>query len=77
MTRDYNWCLDLIRGAKHVLSASQYAQFGTFEEAKEELMAMERVLLQTIKFDFHVEHAHKYIIQVYIIFNFNILFKHF
>ena len=27
-------------------------------------MAMERVLLQTIKFDFNVEHAHKYIIQV-------------
>ena len=26
-------------------------------------MAMERVLLQTIKFDFNVEHAHKYIIQ--------------
>ena len=34
------------------------------EEAKDELMAMERVLLQTIKFDFNVEHAHKYIIQV-------------
>ena len=27
-------------------------------------MAMERVLLQTIKFDFNVEHAHKFIIQV-------------
>lgn len=40
------------------------------EEAKDELMAMERVLLQTIKFDFNVEHAHKYIIQVKKVFHF-------
>ena len=39
------------------------------EEAKDELMAMERVLLQTIKFDFNVEHAHKYIIQVISLFS--------
>ena len=37
------------------------------EEAKDELMAMERVLLQTIKFDFNIEHAHKFIIQVHLV----------
>ena len=70
---------DLIKGARTILQVfdfwvlpynnayikpQQFAQFGTLEEAKDELMAMERVLLQTIKFDFNVEHAHKYIIQV-------------
>lgn len=54
---------DLIKGARTILQPQQFAQFGTLEEAKDELMAMERVLLQTIKFDFNVEHAHKYIIQ--------------
>jgi len=54
---------DLIKGARAILQPAQFAQFGSLEEAKDELMAMERVLLQTIKFDFNVEHAHKYIIQ--------------
>lgn len=54
---------DLIRGAKQILAPQQFAQFGSMEDAKDELMAMERVLLQTIKFDFNIEHAHKFIIQ--------------
>ena len=55
---------DLIKGARQILQPAQFQQFGTMEEAKDELMAMERVLLQTIKFDFNIEHAHKFIIQV-------------
>jgi len=54
---------DLIKGARQILQPAQFQQFGTMEEAKDELMAMERVLLQTIKFDFNIEHAHKFIIQ--------------
>lgn len=54
----------MIKGARQILQPAQFQQFGTMEEAKDELMAMERVLLQTIKFDFNIEHAHKFIIQV-------------
>ena len=55
----------MIKGARQILQPAQFQQFGTMEEAKDELMAMERVLLQTIKFDFNIEHAHKFIIQVH------------
>ena len=57
----------MIKGARQILQPAQFQQFGTMEEAKDELMAMERVLLQTIKFDFNIEHAHKFIIQVFLI----------
>ena len=57
--------LDLIKGAKQILSEQHFAQFGGDPaQAREEVMAMERVLLQTIKFDFNIEHPYKYIIQV-------------
>ena len=58
----------MIKGARQILQPAQFQQFGTMEEAKDELMAMERVLLQTIKFDFNIEHAHKFIIQVFLLF---------
>jgi hypothetical protein len=54
----------LIKGAKQILSEQQFTQFGSDGQAREEVMAMERVLLQTIKFDFNIEHPYKYIIQV-------------
>ena len=57
----------MIKGARQILQPAQFQQFGTMEEAKDELMAMERVLLQTIKFDFNIEHAHKFIIQVHLV----------
>jgi len=57
-------CKDLIRGAKQILSEAHFQQFGSDPtQAREEVMAMERVLLQTIKFDFNIEHPYKYIIQ--------------
>lgn len=56
-------CKDLIKGAKQILSEQQFTQFGSDGQAREEVMAMERVLLQTIKFDFNIEHPYKYIIQ--------------
>ena len=60
-----NCILDLIRGAKQILSEAHFQQFGSDPtQAREEVMAMERVLLQTIKFDFNIEHPYKYIIQV-------------
>lgn len=57
---------DLIKAAKTVLSEPVYNnQFGVCPNAaREEVMAMERVLLQTIKFDFNIEHPYKFIIQV-------------
>ena len=64
-----NWLIlfsDLIKAAKTVLSEPVYtSQFGVCPNAaREEVMAMERVLLQTIKFDFNIEHPYKFIIQV-------------
>ena len=50
------------------MAPQQFAQFGSMEDAKDELMAMERVLLQTIKFDFNIEHAHKELL-IYVRFN--------
>lgn len=60
-------CKDLVRLAKQLLPEQQFAQFGNGQNAevlaREEVMAMERVLLQAIKFDFNVIHPYKYIIE--------------
>ena len=43
---------------------SIYRQFGTFgSDPREEIMVLERVLLQTIKFDLQVEHPYDSIIR--------------
>lgn len=54
-------CRDIIKTAKSLLSEAKFAAFGS--DPKEEVMTMERVLLQTIKFDFQVEHPYTYLIK--------------
>nr|SVE73678.1 EOG090X09KD [Daphnia atkinsoni] len=54
-------CKDIIKVAKASLSDAQFQQFG--EDAKEEVMTLERILLQTIRFDLQVEHPYGYLIK--------------
>jgi len=54
-------CKDIIKVAKALLSEAQFQQFG--EDAKEEVMTLERILLQTIRFDLQVEHPYGYLIK--------------
>ena len=62
-------CKDLVRVAKQLLTEQHFASFGGSGPnaeitAREEVMAMERVVLQAIKFDFNITHPYKYIIEV-------------
>ena len=43
------------------MSESAWAEFGA--DPREEVMTLERILLQTIKFDFIVEHPYSYLIK--------------
>ena len=52
---------DLVKVARAQLNDVQFAQFG--EDPREEVLTFEKVLLQTIKFDFSVEHPYKYMLQ--------------
>lgn len=53
-------CKDIIKIAKTLLTENQYATFG--EDPKEEVLTMERIILQTIRFDLQVEHPYKFLI---------------
>eukprot|EP00794_Sanderia_malayensis_P020414 gene20414-22427_t len=54
-------CKDLLRMCRTFLSESQFESFG--ENPREEVMMLERILLQTIKFDLQVDHPYQYLIQ--------------
>lgn len=54
-------CKDIIRTAKSLLSEQKFMTFG--EDPKEEVMTLERILLQTIKFDLQVEHPYSYLLK--------------
>jgi hypothetical protein len=54
-------CKDIIKTFRSMLSDSQFAHFG--EDPKEEVMTLERILLQTIKFDLMVEHPYAYLLK--------------
>lgn len=54
-------CKDIIRTARELLNPAQFAQFG--DDAKEEVMVLERILLQTIKFDLQVEHPYMFLLR--------------
>lgn len=72
-------CKDIIKVAKASLSETQFQQFGddakvilqtnTFTTQllvvliQEEVMTLERILLQTIRFDLQVEHPYGYLIK--------------
>ncbi|XP_043476768.1 cyclin-K-like isoform X2 [Leptopilina heterotoma] len=54
-------CKDIIKTAKGLLTEEKFSSFG--EDPKEEVMTLERVLLQTIKFDLQVDHPYKYLLR--------------
>ncbi|KAJ8962390.1 hypothetical protein NQ318_018374 [Aromia moschata] len=54
-------CKDIIKTARNLLTDHKFATFG--EDPKEEVMTLERILLQTIKFDLQVEHPYQYLLK--------------
>ncbi|KAF5270399.1 hypothetical protein FQR65_LT05587 [Abscondita terminalis] len=54
-------CKTIIETAKALLNDSKFSTFG--EDPKEEVMTLERILLQTIKFDLQVEHPYSYLVR--------------
>ncbi|KAJ1532218.1 hypothetical protein ONE63_000838 [Megalurothrips usitatus] len=54
-------CKDIIKIAREKLSDEKFRQFG--DDPKEEVMTLERILLQTIKFDLQVEHPYGFLLK--------------
>lgn len=54
-------CMDIIRTARSQLPDSKFKSFG--DDPKEEVMTLERILLQTIKFDLQVEHPYNFLVK--------------
>ncbi|CAK1541939.1 unnamed protein product [Leptosia nina] len=54
-------CKDIIKVAKSLLTEQKFNTFG--DDPKEEVMTLERILLQTIKFDLQVEHPYGYLLK--------------
>ncbi|XP_017134281.1 cyclin-K-like [Drosophila elegans] len=54
-------CRDIIKMARGILNDNYFFSFG--EDPKEEVMTLERILLQTIKFDLQVEHPYTFLLK--------------
>lgn len=54
-------CKDIIKIARNLLPDQKFITFG--DDPKEEVMTLERILLQTIKFDLQVEHPYQYLLK--------------
>lgn len=54
-------CKDIIKTARGMLSDQKFHSFGV--DPKEEVMTLERILLQTIKFDLQVEHPYSFLVK--------------
>lgn len=54
-------CKDILKVTRSLLNDQQWAGFGN--NAKEELLTHERILLQTIKFDLQVEHPYGFLLK--------------
>lgn len=54
-------CMDIIKTARTLLQDSKFKSFG--DDPKEEVMTLERILLQTIKFDLQVEHPYNFLVK--------------
>ena len=50
-----------MKTAKLLMNEETWAEFGT--DPREEVMTLERIILQTIKFDFIVEHPYAYLLK--------------
>uniref|UniRef100_S4RDW4 Cyclin K n=1 Tax=Petromyzon marinus TaxID=7757 RepID=S4RDW4_PETMA len=55
-------CKDIIKTARSLLNDVQFAQFGD-DPKQEEVMVLERILLQTIKFDLQLEHPYHFLLK--------------
>lgn len=54
-------CMDIIKTARTLLQDTKFKSFG--DDPKEEVMTLERILLQTIKFDLQVEHPYNFLLK--------------
>uniref|UniRef100_A0A182W7E0 Cyclin-K n=1 Tax=Anopheles minimus TaxID=112268 RepID=A0A182W7E0_9DIPT len=54
-------CKDIIKTARGLLADEKFQSFG--DDPKEEVMTLERILLQTIKFDLQVEHPYSFLVK--------------
>ncbi|KAL5008815.1 hypothetical protein ScPMuIL_014396 [Solemya velum] len=54
-------CKDIIKIYQSMLNPHQFSMFG--EDPREEVMTMERILLQTIKFDLQVDHPYSLLLK--------------
>lgn len=54
-------CKDIIKICQLLLTPQQFAVFG--DDPKEEVMTLERILLQTIKFDLRLEHPYTFLLK--------------
>ncbi|XP_066258151.1 cyclin-K [Euwallacea similis] len=54
-------CKDIIKIARNFLTDQKFTIFGN--DPKEEVMTLERILLQTIKFDLQVEHPYQFLLK--------------
>lgn len=54
-------CRDIIKMARSMLTDQKFESFG--DDPKEEVMTLERILLQTIKFDLQVEHPYSFLVK--------------
>lgn len=54
-------CRDIIKTARSILNDNYFYSFG--DDPKEEVMTLERILLQTIKFDLQVEHPYTFLLK--------------
>lgn len=52
---------DIVKFSKSILSEQDFAQFGP--DPKEEILTLERILLQTLRFDLEVEHPYDHLIK--------------
>lgn len=52
---------DIVKFSKSILSEQTFAQFGP--DPKEEILTLERILLQTLRFDLEVEHPYEHLIK--------------
>lgn len=56
-------CRDIIAAARSMLADATFQAFSNdLRKAKEEVMTLESILLQTIKFDLEVQHPHNYLL---------------
>lgn len=52
---------DIVKYSKLILSEQDFLQFGP--DPKEEILTLERILLQTLRFDLEVEHPYEHLIK--------------